>query len=142
MSQVYPSGTTTPGNQRFVSGYNSSGSSIAVGSMVVWDTADADGYGFTLPVTAMGGLMAGILTETVAKSANTDKIQCRGVVDALVDGTTDVTIGDSMKPVNASPNLVKDAAGAMSADVQAVTALEARTTDSAALTSVYVNLPG
>lgn len=109
--------------------------------MVVWDITDADMKGFNLPATASGGLMAGILTEAVAAGQDTDKIQRLGEVDALVDGDSqDVTAGDSLKPVDGSPNLLQDAAGAMSSALKGITALEANT-GVAALKSVFINLP-
>lgn len=139
---IHSQGSDGPANTRFVSGYNSSASTILKGAVVVWDTADADGLGFTLPVTAMGGLLAGILQEDVVSGADTDKIMVKGVTDAFVEGTTDIVLGDSLKPVNAARYLVQDASGTMSSDVQAFTSFEAFATDSEGTAKIYVNLPG
>lgn len=142
MSQVYAQGSDGPPSTRFTSGYNSSASTIAAKATVVRDLADADGLGFNLPATAMGGVVAGILQESVGSGLDTDKIVSKGIVDAFVEGTTDITLGDSLKPVDGQRYLVKDAAGALSSAVQGFTALEAFATDSEGTISVSVNLPG
>lgn len=139
--QVYAAGDETPPNTKVVSGYNNTGGTLVAFSTVVWDTAVADGKGFRLPVTAMGGVVAGVLQEDVAEGADTDKIMRQGVTDAFVEGTADITIGDSLKPVDGQRYLVQDAAGAVESAVQAFTAWEAYSSDSEGTKSVYVNLP-
>jgi len=64
-------------------------------------------------------------------------IRTRGVVQALVDGTTDVAVGDYLEGTNGAYNLVLDAANA---NVGTFISLEARAANSVAM--VWVNCVG
>ena len=65
-------------------------------------------------------------------------VQTKGIGNAKVDGTDDVTIGDQLQLVNAAVHAVKDGGTALTVDSVAI-ALEAYTTGAAALKSVYIH---
>lgn len=86
-------------------------------------------------VTAnMGGIL--VVSETTTANGDECQVVVSGPVKALVDGTTDVAIGDRLKAVTATTALVKASAAVGSVDVGVGIALAARATDSAGLLDI------
>lgn len=96
------------------------------------------------PSTATLTNMAGVWCGTPALSSSTQTgagwVQIQGQTDsALVDGTTDLSIGDSIKMVNATFAAVKDAASGTAATYHSFgIMLVAYTTNAEALKSVML----
>lgn len=77
-----------------------------------------------------------VVFPMIAGAADYQWCQFKGDASVLVNGTTDVAAGDFLKLINGGTSLIKDAA-TRSADSCAISQV-AYTTDSAALTAVYI----
>lgn len=117
---------------------NKAAGATAAGDAGAYTYANGLSYQVIVPTTATLDQLAGVWSEVVAVDAS-GSIQVSGPCNALVDGTVDVSIGDSLKGVDAQKYLVKDAAGGTAATYkQHVKALVAWATNSAALKAVDV----
>lgn len=149
----------------YVSGYNSSTSTIAKGSVVGWETntsnldngADDLGIGFILANDTDKYLWAGVAEEEVPAGKWTHKIVRKGPVQALVQkNTTNIAAGNVLAVTAGTDGVLDELASTTFTDsatntvavsapdgvVPAFVALEAQTSTGTggSLKKVYVNL--
>jgi len=130
----------------FVSVYNSVTTALALGSACCWDyTTDADGVTVILPTTALLKLVAGVVSPAAIAGKKFGLVQVYGHnADALIDGTTDVAIGDPLTAANGSANFAKSAVpvafntGNVSHLSSKITAGQAYTTATGAAKKVFI----
>jgi hypothetical protein len=129
----------------FISVYNSyATAAVTVGQVVAFDyTTDADGVGVTRPTTALLPLVAGVVAQPSIAAGDYGLIQVYGHnTDALVEGATDVAVGDQLAAQNASFSLVKCAVTGISAANDYVATFfvagQAYTTTAAAAKKVFI----
>lgn len=116
---------------------------LAQGSAVCWDyTTAADGATVIIPTTAMLQLPAGVTSTTSIAAGAKGLIVTHGHTTALVDGTTDVTVGDPLIISDTSVNLTKASliTGAIGVARMSFVAGATYTTNSASLKKVFVGL--
>jgi hypothetical protein len=118
---------------------------ITVGQVVVFDyTTDQDGVGVTQPSAALLDMPAGIVETASIAAGEYGLIQVYGHnANALVDGTTGLVAGDSLKISDASFNLTKEAtpvASAVGALFPGFVAGELYSTGAAAAKKVFIRL--
>jgi len=105
LGQIYEDGI---GNKyKFVK--NTHSSAFAISDVVSYDYSGATTTSVFDGATAALPYMAGVAMGAIPASGF-GWIQIAGVGSALVDGTTDVAIGDSLKAVNGEVHAVKDQA--------------------------------
>lgn len=130
----------TPGDVRYDSTgkvykfvKNLHSSALAVGDVVMQAFANAVGYEVNRMTTATLNMLAGVAVGAIPASGY-GWIQIEGDNDTiLMEGTSAIAIGDSLKGVNAQLYLVKDAAtGTEATYARHVIAREAYNTGSAA----------
>ena len=129
------------GEREFIRAYwdGSDPAAILAGQPVAisYDTG-ATGYNPLVMQPATLAIYRYIAVATVAiTAAGWYWFQIRGLCEALVDGTTDVGAGDYLEVINAGTAFVVDHATIRSA-VSVASAIDARTADSAALSTVFL----
>lgn len=138
----FQGGLKVDGGKIFRRVYNASGAAIAAGQAVACDFSNTTypGKEVEKPATALLDRFAGIAVEAIADGA-WGWIQVWGPYDtALVEGTTDITAGDSLKMVNAQWYLVKDAAAGTEATyARHAIAMEGFTTNGTGNIKVFID---
>jgi hypothetical protein len=124
-------------------GVNRTGAALTIGGVYALDTTWTDATNSTDADSALTNIVSvatanlrgfNVIAENAAEAAAQCTVLVTGRISALVDGTTDVAVGDPLIAQNGSINLVKQ--GTSTTPASGI-ALEARTTNAGTLTDIF-----